>query len=59
MEPMVIEVKEIDMEYEFDAARWYDFTRMELPAESEAAELWFHSAPSYAPSREFPHHYSF
>lgn len=56
---MVIEVKEIDMEYEFDAARWYDFTRMELPAESEAAELWFHSAPSYAPSREFPHHYSF
>ncbi|CAF2070793.1 unnamed protein product [Brassica napus] len=50
MEPMVIEVKEIDMEYEFDAARWYDFTRMELPAESEAAELWFHSAPSYAPS---------
>ncbi|WZZ25361.1 hypothetical protein YC2023_008762 [Brassica napus] len=52
MEPMVIEVKEIDMEYEFDAARWYDFTRMELPAESEAAELWFHSAPSYAPSRE-------
>ncbi|KAF3533273.1 hypothetical protein DY000_02037897 [Brassica cretica] len=51
MEPMVIEVKEIDMEYEFDAARWYDFTRMELPAESEAAELWFHSAPSYAPSR--------
>ncbi|CAN6913968.1 unnamed protein product, partial [Brassica oleracea] len=50
MEPMVIEVKEIDMEYEFDTARWYDFTRMELPAESEAAELWFHSAPSYAPS---------
>ncbi|RID78459.1 hypothetical protein BRARA_A01289 [Brassica rapa] len=50
MEPMVNEVKEIDMEYEFDAARWYDFARMELRAESEAAELWFHSAPSYAPS---------
>ncbi|CAG7887342.1 unnamed protein product, partial [Brassica rapa] len=50
LEPMVNEVKEIDMEYEFDAARWYDFARMELRAESEAAELWFHSAPSYAPS---------
>ncbi|KAG2239717.1 hypothetical protein Bca52824_091414 [Brassica carinata] len=38
------------MEYEFDASRWYDFTRAESPAESQAAELWFHSAPSYAPS---------
>lgn len=56
---MVNEVKEIDTEYEFDAAQWYDFARMELRAESEAAELWFHSAPSYAPSREFPHRYSF
>ena len=59
VDPMVNEVKEIDTEYEFDAAQWYDFARMELRAESEAAELWFHSAPSYAPSREFPHRYSF
>ncbi|WZY69252.1 hypothetical protein YC2023_001492 [Brassica napus] len=50
LDPMVNEVKEIDTEYEFDAAQWYDFARMELRAESEAAELWFHSAPSYAPS---------
>ncbi|CAG7884119.1 unnamed protein product, partial [Brassica rapa] len=39
-----------DMEYEFDAARWFDFTREESPAESQSAEFWFHSAPSYAPS---------
>lgn len=56
IEPMVFNVREIDLEYEFDAARWFDFTRMELPAESQAAEFWFHSAPPYAPSREFHHH---
>ncbi|CAA7060127.1 unnamed protein product [Microthlaspi erraticum] len=50
IEPMVFNVREIDLEYEFDAARWFDFTRLELPAESQAAEFWFHSAPSYAPS---------
>ncbi|KAL1201656.1 Protein TPX2 [Cardamine amara subsp. amara] len=50
IEPMVFEVKEIDLEYEFDAARWYDFTRVELPAESQTAEFWFHSAPSYPAS---------
>ncbi|XP_056865787.1 protein TPX2 isoform X2 [Raphanus sativus] len=50
MEEMVLEVREVDMEYEFDAARWFDFTRSESPAESLAAEFWFHSAPSYAPS---------
>lgn len=55
IEPMVFDVREIDLEYEFDAARWYDFTREEFPAESQAAEFWFHSAPSYAPSREFNH----
>ncbi|EOA17867.1 hypothetical protein CARUB_v10006272mg [Capsella rubella] len=50
IEPMVFQAREIDLEYEFDAARWYDFTREELPAESQHAEFWFHSAPSYAPS---------
>ncbi|VVB12015.1 unnamed protein product [Arabis nemorensis] len=50
IEPMVFDVREIDLEYEFDASRWYDFTRLELPAESQAAEFWFHSAPSYQPS---------
>ncbi|CAH8304497.1 unnamed protein product [Eruca vesicaria subsp. sativa] len=50
MEQTVLETREIDLEYEFDAARWFDFTRMESPAESQSAEFWFHSAPSYAPS---------
>ncbi|WZZ46850.1 hypothetical protein YC2023_043109 [Brassica napus] len=52
IEPTVFEAKEIDLEYEFDAARWFDFTRMESAEESQAAEFWFHSAPSYAPSRD-------
>ncbi|XP_010422156.1 PREDICTED: protein TPX2-like isoform X2 [Camelina sativa] len=47
---MVFEVTEIDMEYEFDAARWFDFTREELALESRAAELWFETAQSYPPS---------
>ncbi|XP_013701918.2 protein TPX2-like isoform X1 [Brassica napus] len=50
IEPTVFEAKEIDLEYEFDAARWFDFTRMESAEESQSAEFWFHSAPSYAPS---------
>lgn len=55
IEPTVFEAKEIDLEYEFDAARWFDFTRMESAEESQSAEFWFHSAPSYAPSREYHH----
>ncbi|XP_010455620.1 PREDICTED: protein TPX2-like [Camelina sativa] len=47
---MVFEVTEIDLEYEFDAARWFDFTREELALESRAAELWFQTAQSYPPS---------
>ncbi|XP_023636815.1 uncharacterized protein LOC17883465 isoform X2 [Capsella rubella] len=47
---MVFEVTEIDSEYEFDAARWFDFTREELALESRAAELWFETAQSYPPS---------
>ncbi|KAK8549719.1 hypothetical protein V6N13_073498 [Hibiscus sabdariffa] len=46
----VFEVKEIDLDYEFDAARFFDFTREESPAEAGEAELWFESAPSYPPS---------
>ncbi|XP_033134824.1 protein TPX2 isoform X1 [Brassica rapa] len=49
-EPMVFEVTEIDLEYEFDAARWCDFTREESPSESRVAELWFETAESYPPS---------
>ncbi|XVF13256.1 hypothetical protein REPUB_Repub08aG0193100 [Reevesia pubescens] len=46
----VFEVREIDLDYEFEAARFFDFTREELPAEAREAELWFESAPTYPPS---------
>ena len=49
----VFEVKEIDLDYEFDAARFFDFTREESPAEARETELWFESALSYPPSRQF------
>ncbi|XP_029129480.1 protein TPX2 isoform X3 [Cajanus cajan] len=41
---------EIDLDYEFDAARFFDFTRPETPAEAHEAELWFQNAASYPPS---------
>ncbi|KAL4384180.1 hypothetical protein GQ457_15G009820 [Hibiscus cannabinus] len=46
----VFEVRSIDLDYEFDAARFFDFTRAESPAEAGEAELWFESAPTYPPS---------
>lgn len=46
-------VYEIDLDYEFDAARFFDFEHDESPAEAHQAELWFHSAGSYPPSRNF------
>ncbi|CAN8246409.1 unnamed protein product [Cochlearia groenlandica] len=47
---MVFEVTEIDLDYEFDASRWFDFTVEESPSDSGVAELWFETAPSYPPS---------
>ncbi|KAL6986115.1 hypothetical protein U1Q18_019482 [Sarracenia purpurea var. burkii] len=41
---------EIDLDYEFDAARYYDFRREESSDETRQAELWFESAGSYPPS---------
>ncbi|KAI4315334.1 hypothetical protein L6164_028156 [Bauhinia variegata] len=41
---------EIDLDYEFDAARFFDFSRQETPAEARQAELWFETAGSYPPS---------
>ncbi|XXG67308.1 hypothetical protein AAC387_Pa06g0686 [Persea americana] len=41
---------EIDLEYEFDASCFFDFTRPESLAEARAAELWFETAASYPPS---------
>ncbi|XP_062074152.1 protein TPX2-like isoform X2 [Humulus lupulus] len=46
----VFEAHEIDLEYEFDAVRFFDFTREETHAEACEAELWFESAKSYPPS---------
>ncbi|KAH6817014.1 hypothetical protein C2S51_000617 [Perilla frutescens var. frutescens] len=41
---------EIDLDYEFDAARFFDFEQDESPVEAHRAELWFDSAGSYPPS---------
>lgn len=50
---MVMEVRwfEVDLEYEFDAPRWFDLAQEESPVEAAAAQLWFAVAPSYPPSR--------
>ena len=52
IEPVVFDAYEVDIEYEFDAARYFDFTREESFVEACEAELWFQSAESYPPSRE-------
>ncbi|KAL8244861.1 hypothetical protein R6Q59_011119 [Mikania micrantha] len=41
---------EIDIDYEFDAARFFDFTKEESIDEARTAERWFDSAESYPPS---------
>ncbi|XP_039126563.1 protein TPX2-like [Dioscorea cayenensis subsp. rotundata] len=41
---------EVDLDYEFDAARFFDFCRAESDMEFREAELWFESAGSYPPS---------
>ncbi|KAG5056884.1 hypothetical protein JHK86_011880 [Glycine max] len=41
---------EIDLDYEFDAARFFDFTRPETPSEAHEAQLWFQNAAGYPPS---------
>lgn len=43
----------IDQTYEFLAPRWFDFVNGETEDEARRAELWFQSALSCAPSREF------
>lgn len=42
--------KECDPDYEFDAARFYDFCRSETRSEAEAAERWFEYAGTCPPS---------
>ncbi|XP_023533936.1 uncharacterized protein LOC111795632 isoform X2 [Cucurbita pepo subsp. pepo] len=41
---------EIDFDYEFDAAMYYDFTRPETEMEMRGAEDWFKFAGTYPPS---------
>ncbi|XP_047323557.1 protein TPX2-like isoform X2 [Impatiens glandulifera] len=41
---------DVDPDYEFDAARFFDFTRPESSSEAEEAENWFLSIGSYPPS---------
>lgn len=42
----------VDFDYEFDAARFYDFTRSETDSEAREAERWFESSGNYPPSRK-------
>lgn len=44
-------VEEFDIDFEFDAPRFYDFSKPELYSETEETELWFESAGNYPPSR--------
>ncbi|KAL6123329.1 hypothetical protein ACLB2K_075851 [Fragaria x ananassa] len=39
--------EEINMDYEFDAPKFFDFTRLETDWEAEEAEDWFRCAGSY------------
>ncbi|CAN6480290.1 unnamed protein product [Victoria cruziana] len=41
---------DVDLDYEFSAPRFYDFTRFETPDELREAEAWFETAHSYPPS---------
>ncbi|OWM88419.1 hypothetical protein CDL15_Pgr003831 [Punica granatum] len=43
-------VHEVDLDYEYDAPRYFDFTREESPAEARQVERWFESAKCYPPS---------
>ncbi|XP_038724668.1 protein TPX2-like isoform X2 [Tripterygium wilfordii] len=47
---MVFEAREIDLDYEFEAPRFFDFTREESLPEAREVKRWFESAKSYPPS---------
>lgn len=44
---------EIDLDYEFDAPRFFDFTRPETFWDADEAQQWFEFAASYPPSRKY------
>lgn len=43
---------EIDFDYEFDVAKFYDFTKIETPEEIVEYELWFELSGGHPPSRK-------
>ncbi|KAG5228444.1 protein TPX [Salix suchowensis] len=50
VEFMVFEAREVDLDYEFDAPKYFDFTRRESTAEARDVQRWFNTAPSCPPS---------
>ncbi|XP_061357794.1 protein TPX2-like [Gastrolobium bilobum] len=50
IENQVFVAHEIDLDYEFDAARFFDFSSQETPAQARQSEVWFETAGSYPPS---------
>ncbi|XP_019420448.1 PREDICTED: protein TPX2-like isoform X2 [Lupinus angustifolius] len=50
IENHVFVAHEIDLDYEFDAARFFDFCVEETSSQAGEAELWFETAESYPPS---------
>lgn len=49
----VFVVHEVDIDYEYDAPRFFNFTREETQDEAHVLERWFESAKSYPPSRKY------
>ena len=47
-----VEPSEIDWEYEFDSARFFDFCCPESDREAQEAERWFAVAGNYPVSRK-------
>ena len=43
---------EIDFDYEYDAANYYDFTTPETDSEAHEAERWFETAAYHPPTRK-------
>ncbi|KAF9689426.1 hypothetical protein SADUNF_Sadunf01G0091000 [Salix dunnii] len=43
---MVFEALEVDLDYEFDAPKYFDFTRRESIVEARDVQRWFDTAPS-------------
>ncbi|KAJ4831871.1 hypothetical protein Tsubulata_041877 [Turnera subulata] len=52
-EPFCAEDNAIDFDFEFDAPKFYDFTRKESAFDRREAEFWFDTALNYPPSPRF------